>query len=344
MQENDPANERRRKSAIFRNLLMLDNLPTFPARGMTLSEIHTLLEDEGFELSMRTIQRDLKMLSEWANLGYEDDDLGYRRWFRDLKKRNVLDILPTSEAFMLVLSEQLLRRVLPLHQSDKLEAWLNQANVTLSSKHLYANWMKKVRVVSDNYPIIYDEQHIDEPYRKIIYESVLNEKVISIGYQSSELSDKKYYTLNPLGLIIREQSHYLVATKEESPEVPQLFLFHKIVSVQKEYLGITKPKSFTLDEYYAKNPTGWLLEDTLTTVELKVKHYALDVVKHNKLSIDQQLEQIDETWWKVTMTCYPTYDLIGWILKFGQDVVCLSPSSLKQFVVKRLQATIENYE
>jgi len=162
MQENDPANERRRKSAIYRNLLMLDNLPTFPARGMTLFEIQALLKKEEIKLSIRTIQRDLKMLSAWANLGYKDDDLGYRRWFRDLKKRNVLDILPTSEAFMLVLSEQLLRRVLPLHQSDKLEAWLNQANVALSSKHLYANWMKKVRVVSDNYPIIYDEQHIGE--------------------------------------------------------------------------------------------------------------------------------------------------------------------------------------
>ncbi|CAD6367766.1 hypothetical protein SHEWT2_01879 [Shewanella hafniensis] len=49
MQENDPANELRRKSAIFRNLFMLDNLPTFPARGMTLSEIHTLLEDDPYQ-------------------------------------------------------------------------------------------------------------------------------------------------------------------------------------------------------------------------------------------------------------------------------------------------------
>lgn len=61
MQENDPANERRRKSAIFRNLFMLDNLPTFPARGMTLSEIQALLkEKEEIELSLERFNETLK--------------------------------------------------------------------------------------------------------------------------------------------------------------------------------------------------------------------------------------------------------------------------------------------
>ena len=346
MPQANEKNELRRKGAIFRNLYMLDSLPVFPARGLTTSEIHKHLDDEGFDITLRTVQRDLEMLYDWANanLDHEDDDIGIRRWFRKFKSQKLLDILPTSEAFMLVLSEQLLRKVLPSTLGGKLESWVSLANASLSSKTLYANWMKKVRVVSDNYPVIYDERHIDERYRKIIYECVLNEKMLSISYQKGKDSELRSYMLNPLGLIIREQSHYLVATKQETPEVPQLFLFHKIASAQKEYLDITAPKSFTLEEYCAKNPTGWLLRDTLVTVGLKVKDHALDVVRHNQLADDQQLAQIDDTWWSVTFRCYPTYDLIGWILKFGQDVICESPQKIREQVVNRLSSALDNYK
>ncbi|WP_272166080.1 helix-turn-helix transcriptional regulator [Vibrio diabolicus] len=336
--------ERRRKSAILRNLVMVDKIPIYPEQGFTTSQIHHALLTEGYDISIRTVQRDLEKLSEWAALDYEDDEQGHRCWFRDIKKPDVMDVVPASEAFLLVLSEKLLRKTVPINLSEKLEEWLNKADAKLSAKHLFSNWKSKVHVVPDSYPLIYDEYHVDEEYRKIIYDCVLNEEQLQISYKSSKSEVPKDYTLNPLGLIIRDQSHYLVATRDTTPEKPQLFLFHRISCAKKLYLDITKPVTFSVEEYVSKNPTGWLLKDKTERIELRVKAYALDVLTHNKLAKDQVLEQCDETWWRVTFSCYPTYDLISWILKFGQDVVCEYPVSLKDTVIKLLNASIANYQ
>lgn len=323
---------------------MVDHMPVYPARGLTTAEIHQSLIQEGYDISKRTVQRDLEKLAEWAALEYEEDEDGLRRWFRDVKKPDVMDVVPASEAFLLVLSEKLLRKTVPINLSAKLEEWLNKAEARLSAKHLFSSWKSKVHVVSDSYPLIYDERHIGEEYRAIIYNCVLNEEQLSIDYLPAKSGKTKSYRLNPLGLIIRDQSHYLVATKSDTPEIPQLFLFHRISYADRTYAEITKPSSFTVEEYLAKNPTGWLLESVAHEVVLKVKQHALDVLSHNKLAVNQAIKNIDEIWSEVRFTNVQTYDLVAWILRYGDDVVVLAPDTLVKRVKEKLINSINNYK
>jgi predicted DNA-binding transcriptional regulator YafY len=78
-------------------------------------------------------------------------------------------------------------------------------------------------------------------------------------------------------------------------------------------------------------------------VELKVRGFALDVLKHNRLSEDQTLKMVDKEWATVQFTCIPTYDLTAWILRYGSDVICISPEHLKNRVVSTLQKTMAEY-
>lgn len=304
----------------------------------------TELEQEGYSVSLRTVQRDLDKLAEWANLDFEEDLQGQRRWFRDHRHSEVLDAMPTSEAFLLVLSEKLLRKAVPNNRSSKLESWLRKADAKLSSSHQLSNWKSKVCVVPDSLPLIYTDKHIEEQYRQEIYECVLKEEQLKITYTSLRTTEFKDYYLNPLGLIIRDQTHYLVATKQESPEQPQLFVFHRILFAQREYSPIIPPKSFCLAEYFAKNPTGWILDHTPQQVVLRVRDFAADVLQRNKLAADQELKPLDGDWIEVRFTSYPTYDLVSWILKFGHDVVCEAPTELKDMVLERLEASLANYQ
>lgn len=340
---NDLTQQRRRKSAILRNLIMVDNTPVYPKSGATTSEIHQALLDEGYEISKRTVQRDLEKLAEWAALDYESDEQGHRCWFRDIKKPDIIDVVPASEAFLLVLSEKLLRKAVPVNLSDRLEEWLHKADAKLATKHLYSNWKQKVHVVSDGYPLISDEQFIDEKFRKILYEGVLKEEKIEIVYQAGKTDSGEKYILNPLGLIIRDQSHYLVATKEETPEKPQLFLIHRILYAARTYIDIEDPTTFSLNDYVAKNPTGWLISDYEDKVVLRVKNYARDVLTHNKLANDQVFKIIDESWAEVSFTCFPTYDLLAWVLRYGDDVVVTYPESLKIKIKNNLMKSLNNY-
>ncbi len=337
----DQPEEVRRKSTILRNLIMLESIRSHHS-PMSTADIHQKLQDEGYQVSLRTVQRDLDKLCEWAGIDYEETVHG-KLWFKGSRETDVADVVPTSDAFLLVLSEKLLRKTLPGSLSGKLDGVLNKAAATLASKHALTRWKEKVCVVSDSYPLIYDEKHIDETDREVIYKCVLDEGQIKITYKSKDSESAKGYVLNPLGLIIRDQSHYLVATKVADPEKPLLFLFHRIASAEPAYLDIVKPKTFSIETYFATNPTGWIIGDKPEEVILKVKGYALDVLTHNKLAEDQTLEKMDDEWCKVRFSCTPTYDLISWALRYGDDVIIVSPKKLRDKVRKILTSSMKNY-
>ncbi|WED22815.1 WYL domain-containing protein [Vibrio sp. JC009] len=333
--------ETRQKSTILRNLIMLERVRSYHA-PMTTSEIYQALLDEGYKVSKRTVERDLQKLCEWAELDYEETPNG-NLWYRDSRKSDVINIVSTAEAFLLVLSENLLRKILPNSLSAKLEKLLGKASATLASKHQLTRWNRKVSVISDGYPLIPDESQLSEALREIIYKAVLDEEKIKIVYQGAKSESCTDYSLNPIGLIIRDQSHYLAATKVDSPEKPQLFLFHRIKHAERLYLDIVKPKTFSFESYLSTNPTGWVLAEEPEKMVMKVKRFALDVLTHNKLAEDQRLEKLDDEWFRVTFTCIPTYDLIAWVLRYGEDVVLESPQSLRTKVADIVTNSAKNY-
>ena len=106
------------------------------------------------------------------------------------------------------------------------------------------------------------------------------------------------------------------------------------------------PSSFTMADYYAKNPSGWILknESQVETIELKVKGFALDTLKNNRLAEDQELTPTTTEWVNVRFSCIPTYDLVAWILRYGADVICEAPTYLKNKVITAIKNTLKNYE
>jgi predicted DNA-binding transcriptional regulator YafY len=330
------------KSTTLRHLTMLMKIPIYPVTSITTKDIHQHVIEEGYNVSKRTIERDLEKLADLVGLTFEETPDGYA-WCR-LGNNNgkFKEILPI-EALMLVLSEKLLLQTMPQSYKAKIVSRVTKAKNILNSGHSLGAWQDKLQVISDGYPLINDHELIESNIRETVYDSVLKESVLTISYYAKAQDNAMIYQLNPLGIIIRGQSHYLVATKVSAPEEPKLFLFHRITDAKYEYQDICKPSTFTLKEYFANNPSGWMLRDTNEMVELKVRGFALDVLKHNRLSEDQTLKMVDKEWATVQFTCIPTYDLTAWILRYGSDVICISPEHLKNRVVSTLQKTMAEY-
>ena len=98
-----------------------------------------------------------------------------------------------------------------------------------------------------------------------------------------------------------------------------------------------------MKDYFESNPSGWMLRETNELVELKVKGFALDVLKHNKLAEDQIINTFNEDWSIARFTTIPTYDLVAWILRYGADVICISPEHLTKRIKSTLKETLEQY-
>lgn len=333
------------KSTTLRHLEMLRKIPLSPGKPITTTALHQHLMDEGFDVSKRTVERDLIKLTDIGGLYSEDTAEGYGWGCIQNHTSKFKGIQPT-EALMLILSEKLLLKVMPSEYTIRAEARIAEAKCTVNSDNAYSKWQEKLQVISDGYPLINNSKFISESERKIIYECVLNENQIKITYQAKDKKDALNYCLNPLGIIIRGQSHYLVATTQNCPENPRLFLFHRIKTAVNNYTNVEAPRSFTLQEYFAKNPSGWLLKanSKIELVELKVKGFALDTLINNQLADDQQLLQASAEWTNVKFSCIPTYDLVAWILRYGADVICVTPDYLKSKVIKVLQQSLEQYK
>jgi predicted DNA-binding transcriptional regulator YafY len=333
------------KSTTLRHLEMLRKIPLSPGKPITTIALHQHLTDEGFNVSKRTVERDLVKLTDIGGL-YSEDTAEGCGWGCIQNNASKFKGIQPTEALMLILSEKLLSKAMPSGYTLRAEARIADAKCTLNSDNAFSKWQEKLQVISEGYPLINKSIFISESDREIIYECVLNENQIKITYQAKDKNAAVNYCLNPLGIIIRGQSHYLVATKKDSPEKPMLFLFHRIKAAEKNHTKMDAPLSFTLQEYFAKNPSGWLLKagNKIEIVELKVKGFALDTLTNNQLADDQQLLQTSTQWTHVQFSCIPSYDLVAWILRYGADVICLEPETLKNKVIKVLQQSLEQYQ
>ncbi len=328
------------KDTALRYLTMISLIPTGTGSKISPKKLSKKLEKNGLKIGVRSIERDLRKLKLLFDLECVTGDNGKYYWRYHKQKTNITSELQPSEALALLICQPQIEQLMP----DNL-AWLNKrfekAETLLSKQNQYSNWRNKVSMVSDSLLMDFTLQSPD--IRKTIYDCVLREQQVIIDYQSEKSDQIKKYELNALGLIIRDQSHYLVATKVEKPEEPRLFLLHRISHAISDHLPISKPKTFTIEDYLQKNPSGFLLSDEKHSVQLKVKGYPLDIINRNKLGDSQRLQQIDETWQQVSFDSYIIYDLANWIIRYGGDVICQSPPILLDYVKKKILKAHQAY-
>lgn len=337
----DDIADKRKRSAILRNLQMLDLIPQYPSR-ITVTQLHRQLTQEyGYQISKRSVQRDLEALSEWAGIDYENYDSG-RTWFRDLNQRKHTSMNPV-DAFMLLTTHEHDGNLFPLQFHAHYASRLAEAKAMFARGQRLAHWRAKISVIRGGYPVTTHTHDETTALRHTLYDATLNEQQLDIAYQASGHNTSARLIVNPLAIIIRDHSHYLVATKAHSPETPQLFLFHRISAAVVTYLPITPPTRFDVHEYLATNPSGWLLKEVSEEICLSLRNFALDNIQRHPLGENQRLTPARDGWTSAHFCVALTYDLIAWILKFGADVKVESPAYLQDKVIKILKESLDHY-
>ncbi|MEZ9509549.1 helix-turn-helix transcriptional regulator [Vibrio breoganii] len=336
MSDNDAMN-----STVLRLFELCRKLPSPNAAPMSTHDLHQALVDEGFSVSKRTTERDLLKLQNIIDIDTERTPNG-NIWKHAHWNSELVPTMQPTEAFLLLTVEKTLRHIVPPESINILDVRVNKAKKTLNGRNNLRKWQDKLHIVDGQHP--HTTIPIDSELLKEVYEAVINETQLEFLYQKLDAEKASTYILNPLAIVVREHAHYLVATKSDTPEKPQLFNLTRMHGAQQTYLPNQAPKAFSLQDYIDANPTGWILSQQPTTIRIKVRHFALDWVRHSQLHSSQKLIRLDHEWHQVTLNTNPTYDIVGWALRFSVDAIITEPQLLIDEVRSRLEKMTTLYE
>ena len=318
-------------SKIFlRQLIMLQKIPRFPKKTST-GKLRDILKNNGFEVTQRTIQRDLKSLSQVLPGLQVDEDKDIPGWSWSKETKLLLDI-PTMDGNMALtfqMVDYFLKNVFPPSVLNQLRPYFDSAENVLrvTDEHGYAHWQEKVRILSRNQALIPAE--IDEKVITVIYEALFKGRQIRARYKNRS-GDEVGYDLHPLGLVIRESVVYLVATIWDYQDLRHLAL-HRFKHCDLLDDNVKIPKGFNLDQYLASGSFEYGEKENET---IKLKALFFDWAGHHlletPLSEDQQTSDPDDDQLLVEATVNDSAQIRWWLMGFGDNVEVLEPKELRK--------------
>ena len=310
----------------LRQWSMLRSIPRKP-RKITSSELLNLLEDEGYQISKRTIERDLNSLSLVFPIKCDDRNKPFGwQWMGN----EVMDIpsmdIPVALSFALV--SQFLQPLLPRSSRDHLEPHFRQATNVLKNteKSGQGKWLDKIRILHRGQKLI--PANISSSILDTVYEALLTDKRINIKYQASEDSEIKEYEVNPLGLVFRDASVYMVSSLWEYDDIKQLVL-HRIKKATVSDKFKHTPKGFTLDQYISSGEFGYKINEQPINLKVLFGRETVSHLRETKLSEDQTLKEQSDGRILLTANVLDTQELRWWLMGFGDCVEVVSPKRLR---------------
>ncbi len=194
----------------LRYLKLLSKLPVYPQR-LSTSALQQRLEQDNqeYRITPRTMQRDLEKLSGIFPIGCLQR--GRRKyWFwMDKDALTQLPAMSESTALTLRLAETYLSTLMPPTSLALLKPYFKHARGVLQGTQLHA-WTRKVRILPDSQSLL--PATIGKSVQATVYDALLHNKKLTVMYQRRGEQAASERLLNPLGLVVRRHSIYLIAT------------------------------------------------------------------------------------------------------------------------------------
>jgi len=309
------------------------------------SDITAKLSDAGYDVSVRTVQRDLKELSEIFPIELNDKNPREFGW-RWIKGAN-LDIpgMSVPEALAMRLVETHLKQLLPASMLDGLIGVFSLAKTKLDKVKNQNNnhskdWLNKVRVVPPAQPLL--PPVVDETVQANIYQGLLDDKQLSARYQSANSDQPNDYVLHPLGLIMRGAATYLVASAWDYDEA-RLYALHRFSKVEILDAAAKAPEGFNLNAAIASGLADFANQGEPIKLELRCTEGVAAFLAETPLAADQTVTPEADGWVRLTATVNDTRQLQWWLLGQGDGVEVCGPDALRAEILDLVQKTLGNY-
>lgn len=307
--------------------LSLEILRRIPRRRkVTAAELHEQLKAVGIDRDIRTIQRQLEMLSEHFEIERDDRNKPYGyRWLEYSRGLSVPN-LSLQESLLLRLAEEHLKNILPSRLMKSMDGFFSQARHNLAvgeSPRFEKEWPSKVRVVSTTQPLL--PPPLAEGVFETVSEALFANRWLTLDYKNRG-GRRAEIEVMPLGLAQQGPRLYLVCRFKGFDNERSLAL-HRIRSARMSLLRFVRPKGFDLIKYDNDGRFAFGNGEKIRLQFTMTRETGIEVVE-SPLAKDQIIEELGDTHYLITATVVDSGLLQRWLNSFGDAISNVQRSPL----------------
>ena len=243
----------------LRHWVMLRHLPRHP-RKVDAATLARVLAESGFEVSRRSVERDLIKLSSVFPLVCDDQHKPYGwSWMAHAGSFD-LPAMDVHTALAFRMAAQHLAGALPEVTRDYLTPHFDRAQAVLDGLdgNQLSRWPDKVRVLPSGQQLL--PPLIQREVLENVQAGLLAERALDIVYRKRGEQEPKTYVAHPQGLVWRDAVGYLLCTLRDYDQPLVQLLLHRMDAVAVLDTPRRPMPGFSLDAAIATGAVDFLLD------------------------------------------------------------------------------------
>ena len=299
-------------------------------RGAKISavELHRQLQYAGIKRDLRSVQRQLAMLSEHFEIDCDSTDKPYGYSWRAHAAGLAVPDLSAAESLILRLAQEHLKHLLPAALVKSMAGFFSQAQRKLGSDGtagLEKQWPAKVRVVATSQPLLAPKLH--PGVFDAVSDALFKNHWLHLRYQNASGKNSEAKVM-PLGLVQQGPRLYLVCRYAGYSDERNLAL-HRILSAEVSVHGFTRPGDFDLKRYDDEGRFGFG-DGRRIRLSFRIdKDAGLHLIE-SPLGSDQQVLDLGDGRLRIIATVVDSAMLEWWLRGFGDAVSHVRRNALTQ--------------
>lgn len=321
------------KDTLPRLVTMLCLIPPAPATT-TSSVLQEKLKERGFEVDLRSIQRDLQKLS--ATFPLVCSQQSPRRWSLVGDASLALPKMNPATALALCLAEEHLNALLPKSVSDQLAPQFRNARRYLDSQegNEMTHWARRVRSLPNGKAL--RPAQVEARIWSDVSQALLQRRQLQVAYLSRSKGELGHLRLHPAGLVSRHAITYLIASVDGYDDLRQ-FALHRLREVECLDLAARPHDDFDIDRYTRGG--GFNSPGPVGQVELvaDVSPQIAWLLGETPLGDDQHLTPLPGSdWYRLRARVPDDQETQWWVFGLGENARIHAPPAWADALRQRL--------
>ena len=314
---------------VLRQIVTAELIPRYP-RKISANQIQENLKDRGYDITLRSVQRDLQQLARIFPLISDESSIPFGWSWERAAPGHEFPSMDPVEALTFSLAAQYLEPLMPRANLKKIDEFFQRAEKVLlgDEKSKLSRWRKRVKVIPES--IRFKLPNVKTKVRQVIYQAVYSGFKFKARYRKRGERKASSRLINPLGIVVKGSMTYLICMIDQDFETPRYLPLQRFESAELLDAYSEDPPNFNLDEFIHENNLGFTFSKELYYFEAIFDKTLAFHLLETPLNNTQKYRELADNKLLIKARVPNTLQFEQWLMSFGSDVEILKPPKLRK--------------